>query len=269
MEENKINYGLIMFLVIIAILFIPIIFDYVKKQNIEVLSINQVNEKLNNNESMLVYIGEVDNNTKKELRKIRELTRNDYSYDYGVYNVEKSKDVSEFFGEKVVAVMYQEGDVQKTYEKYDEKTLTNDVNRFLLAKITEDNASYKVAENFNAYKKAFKSNDTIVTVFGRTSCGHCNRFKPVYNAVAEKYNLDIYYFDSDVYNKEQYKKVINLDLTVPAKCSSTGKEFKLSDGFGTPLSIITKKGKVIDCIGGYVNRASLIKILKANKMISE
>ena len=72
-----------------------------------------------------------------------------------------------------------------------------------------------------------------------------------------------------MYNKEQYKKVINLDITVPGKCSSTGKEFKLSEGFGTPLSIITKKGKVIDCIGGYVNRASLIEILKTNKMISE
>ena len=60
-----------------------------------------------------------------------------------------------------------------------------------------------------------------------------------------------------------------MDLIVPAKCSSEGKEFKLSDGFGTPLTLFTKDGKVVDCISGYVNRSSLIDKLKTNNMISE
>lgn len=269
MKERKINYGLIIFVGIVIILFIPIIIDYVRKQNIEVLTSNVVKEKIETSESFLVYIGEIEKSTKKDLRNMRDLTRNDYSYEYGVYNVEKSEDIYKTFGEDVVAALIIEGDIQKTYTKYDKKSLESDVKKYLVANITEDNASYKVAENFNAYKKLVKSDEATVAVFGRESCFYCNKFKPVYNSVAEKFDIDIYYFDSDSYDSSQYNKIINMDLTVPAKCSSTAKEFKLSDGFGTPLTIITKKNKVVDCISGYVNRSSLIETLKNNKLISE
>lgn len=269
MEEKNINYGLLVAVVIIIILFIPIVSDYIKNQNIEVLSSKEVTEKITDLKSSLIYVGNLDKTTKKELRKMRDKTRSDYSYEYEVFSVKKSKEIEEVLGKDVVAAIIIEGDIQKTYTKFDKKTLSNDVDRFLIGNITKDNASYKVAKNFKEYKKTVKSDNVIVSVFGRESCYHCNRFKPVYNAVAEKYNLDIYYFDSDNYNKEQYKKIVNLDLTVPAKCSSKGAQFKLSEGFGTPLTIITKKNKVIDCIGGYVNRSSLIETLKNNKLISE
>lgn len=269
MEGKKTNYGLIIFIVVIVVLFIPIITDYVRKLNIEVLSVNEISEKINADETILVYVGDLDKSIKKELRKMRDLTKNDYSYEYGVYNVKNSSDIKSIVGEDVVVAIIIEGDIQKTYTEYDKDSLQADVNKYFLAKITDDNASYKVAENFNAYKRLVKSDETLVTVFGRETCSYCNKYKPVYDAVAEKYDLDIYYFDSDSYDNSQYKKIINIDLTVPAKCSSSGSEFKLSDGFGTPLTIITKKGKVIDCIGGYVNRSSLISTLKANELISE
>lgn len=269
MKEKKINYGLIIFVCVVILLFIPIIVDYVKKQNIEVLSSSEISSKISAGETMLVYVGDFEKTTKKELRKMRDLTKNDYSYDYGVYNVKNSKDIKKLVGEDTLVAIIIEGDIQKTYSKYDSKQLNKDVNKYFLAKLDESNSSFKVAENFNAYKKLVKSDDIIVSVFGTTNCGHCNRFKPVYDAVAEKYDLDIYYFDSLKYDKEQYKKIVNMDLSVPAKCGSTGKDFKLSDGFGTPLTIITKKNKVIDCISGYRNRSALIEILKSNNLISE
>ena len=162
-----------------------------------------------------------------------------------------------------------EGDIQKTYAKYDKDTISKDVDKYLVAKITNENASYKVAKNFKSYKKIVKSDEVTMSVYGRESCSYCNLFMPVYNAIAEKYDINVYYFDSDNYDSKEYKKIINLDLTVPSKCSSTGTEFKLSDGFGTPLTIFTQKGKVIDCISGYVNRSALIEKLKSVKMISE
>lgn len=269
MEKNKINYGLIFLCIIVALLFVPIIMDYVKKLNIEVLSSNEISEKIKDGETFLVYVGDVDKNTKKELRKMRDLTKNQYSYEYGVYSVKDSNEIQNLLGDNVKVSIVIEGDIQKTYNEYDKKDLTKDVNKYFLAKITDENASYKVAENYNAYKKLVKGEDTIVSVFGTTNCGYCNKFKPVYDAVAEKYDIDIYYFDSLKYDQKQYKKIINIDLVVPAKCSSNGSEFKLSDGFGTPLTIITKKNKVVDCIRGYRNRSALIEIFKSNNLISE
>lgn len=269
MKEKNINYGLIIFLVVLVILFIPIVSDYIKTQNIDVLSSSEISEKIEADESFLVYIGDVDKTMKKELRNFRDKTKNNYSYQYSVYNTKSSDDIKKLFGENIESVIIIEGDVQKTYAKYDKNTISKDVDKYLIAKITEDNASYKVAKNFKTYKKIVKSDEVTMSVFGRESCSYCNLFMPVYNAVAEKYELDVYYFDSDNYDASEYKKIINLDLTVPSKCSSTGVEFKLSDGFGTPLTIFTKKGKIVDCISGYVNRSALIEKLKSVEMISE
>lgn len=269
MKEKNINYGLIIFIAIVVILFIPIISDYIKSRNIEVLSSNDITTKISDSETFLVYVGDLDKNTKKELRNMRDMTKTDYSIEYGVYSVKDSADIDSILGEDVSVAIVIEGDIQKTYTKYDVDSLNDDIDKYFLGNITEDNRVYKVAKNYNAYKKLVKSDEVVMAVFGRDTCYYCNKFKPVYNAVAEKYNLDIYYFDSDNYNSKEYSKIINMDLTVPAKCSTEGTEFKLSDGFGTPLTIFTKKGKIVDCISGYTNRKSLIEKLKTNNLLSE
>ena len=270
MKENKINYGLIIFIAIIVVLFIPIISDYVKKQSIEVLSSNEIQQKIDSGESMLIYVGNIEKDVQRHLRQLRDAVKNDYSYQYSVYNVKESNDINSILGDNVAVALIIEGDIQEIYSKYDKEDIIEDVNEYLLANINDDNKNYEVAKNFTEYKKTIKGKEVVMSVFGRNTCSHCNRFKVVYNAVAEKYDLDnIYYFDSDIYNQKEYKKIINLDLTVPSKCSSDGNSFKLSDGFGTPLTLFTKNGKVIDCISGYVNRKDLIEILKNVNMISE
>jgi len=270
MKDNKPNYGLIIFIGIIIILFIPIISDYIKKQSIEVLSSNELKQKVEAGESLLVYVGDLEKEEQRELRKLRDATKNDYSYQYGVYNVKSSNDIEMLLGNDAKVALIVEGDIQEIYDEYEEDDIKEDVTEFLLANINDENRNYEVAESFNEYKKIIKSKDVVMSVFGRNTCSHCNRFKVVYNAVAEKYDLDdIYYFDSDSYNAKEYKKIINLDLIVPAKCGADGNSFKLSDGFGTPLTIFTKNGKIIDCQSGYVNRQKLVEILKNVNMISE
>ena len=268
MENKKVNYGVIIFVIVLIVLFIPIITDYVKKQNIEVLSNKLLKEKIDSDESFIVYIGDLDKSISKKLINARDITKTDYAIDYNVYNI-KADSVTDLVEKDVVLAIYIEGDLQKTYTEFDNKALKEDVEVYYLGKITDDNKSYKVAENFNAYKKIVNSDAVTMAVFGRNSCSWCNKFKPIYNAVAEKYEVDIYYFDSDNYNSSDYNKIVNMDLTVPSKCSSDGKEFKLSDGFGTPLSIFTKNGEVVDCISGYINRSSLIEKLKSNNIIGE
>ena len=271
MKDSKTNYPLMIFIVIIIVLFIPIISDYVKKQSIEVLSSNEIKQRLEAGESLLVYVGDLQKDVQRDLRKLRDAVKNDYSYQYGVYNVKDSKDIKSLLGDNVKVAIIVEGDVQEIYSEYDEEDINEDVNEFLIANINDDNRNYEVAKNFNEYKKIVKGKEIVMSVFGRNTCSHCNRFKVVYNAVAEKYDLDdnIYYFDSDSYNAKEYKKIVNLNLNIPAKCSSDGNSFKLSDGFGTPLTIFTKNGKVIDCQSGYVTRKELIEILKNVDMISE
>ena len=267
METKRVNKGLIVFVAVLILLFIPIISDYIKSLNIEVLSEKGLTTKLESKESFVLFIGDVDKNIKKDLINIRNMMTEESIFEYSVYSI-KNSSVSKDLKSKSVAI-YIDGDLQKTYKKFNKDSITNDVNSYYIGTFDDSNTYFKVAENYNAYRKIVNSDVVTMAVFGRNSCGWCNKFKPVYNAIAEKYGIDIYYFDSDSYNTSDYTKIINMDLTVPAKCSSDATEFKLSDGFGTPLTIFTKKGKIVDCIGGYSNRESLLEILKNNEIISE
>ena len=100
-EKKKVNYGLIIFIAIVVVLFIPIIVDYVGKQNISVLSSKDITEKMNAKESFIVYIGDADKSTKSGLRSVRDLTKTDYATDYSVYTVKSSDDVKKTLGDKV------------------------------------------------------------------------------------------------------------------------------------------------------------------------
>lgn len=268
MKEKKINI-LVIIVAVLVLLFVPIIKDYISKQKIEEISLETFNTKIASSESLLVYVGEPDKETTKSLRKMRDMTTNDHSYTYNVYTIKSSDETKELFGDKTNTVMYIDGDEQKKYTKFDDSIISEDVRAYLVGDIDNDNKSYKVAKDFASYKKIVKSDKVVMSVFGRETCVHCQNFKVVYNALANKYNLDVYYFDSDSYDMKEYSKIINMDLTVPAKCGSTGKDFALKEFSGTPLTIFTKKGKVVDCIGGEVKRASLIETLKSVSMISE
>ncbi len=271
MENIKKHLGLIIFLVILIILFIPIILDYISKQKIETITTSTLEEKISQKETFILYAGD-NKDSKKKLKNIKKSMANksnDYSYSFDIYNIENNDETQNIIGTTNKYVLFIEGDIQKTYKKDDFDSIKKDIEIFVIANITDDNKSYKVASSYKTYKNLIESDNVVMSVFGRDSCYFCNMFKPVYNAVANKYNIDIYYFNSDGYDKDEYEKIVNLDLTVPAKCNSKGVEFKLSEGFGTPLTLYTKNGKIIDCISGYVDRQTLVEKLKNVKMISE
>ena len=128
--------------------------------------------------------------------------------------------------------------------------------------------AYKTISTYEEYKKIVDSDKITMAVFGRNSCSWCNKYKPIYNEVAEENKIDIYYFDSDSFNKEEYNKIMNMkELKILAKCNREGEEQSLSEGFGTPLTLFTAKGETIDCIGGYVDKDELLTKLKEVGMI--
>ena len=85
--------------------------------------------------------------------------------------------------------------------------------------------------------------------------------------VAGKYNLDIYYFDTDKYDQKELEKIYKLDFTIPKECTTTGEETTLAEGYPKPLTLITKKGKLVGCIRGYVSEDKLVSKLKEYKVL--
>ena len=227
----------------------------------------------------VLYIGEDNKDIKKSINSIvNEYKDNKAGIEVSAYFMDASKlsdaDELSILGTTGISTGYVfavNGEVLKT----EPKAITNSklksyVKEFTSNGIDDELKHYKVVETADEYKALVKAKKTItMAVFGRDTCAWCNLFKPVYNIVAEEYNVDIYYFDSDSYNTDEYTKIMNMGLTLPASCNN-GTEKKLSDGFGTPLTIFTKNGKVIDCIStGYMNKTALITKLKTVGLIEE
>ena len=127
--------------------------------------------------------------------------------------------------------------------------------------------NYKTLSTADEYIKKVNSDKYTVAVFGYDECSYCNLFKPVFNKVAKDKKLDIYYFDSKKYDQNEYKKIMQLDLPIPAECTTDKKDTSMLNGFPKPMTLVTKKGKLVGCIKGYVTENDLIKKLTEFKVL--
>ena len=127
--------------------------------------------------------------------------------------------------------------------------------------------NYKTLSTASEYIKKVNSNELTVAIFGYESCSYCNLYKPIFNKVAKDYDLDIYYFDTEKYDQDEYNEILELDLTIPASCTVDGIETSLKNGFPKPMTLITKKGKLVGCIKGYVSEDYLVGKLKEYKVL--
>lgn len=108
--------------------------------------------------------------------------------------------------------------------------------------------------NYNELKEKIDNKEDFVLCISRTTCTHCQDYKPKLKKVGYKYNIDIYYIDVDLLSDS--------DLT----------KFKDNVSFdgSTPITVFFKKGEektTATRIEGDVSEEKLINKLKTNGFI--
>ena len=96
--------------------------------------------------------------------------------------------------------------------------------------------------------------ESFVLCVSRTTCSHCQSYKPKLQKVANKYNVKIYYTNIDTYNKDELND-FNSRITF--------------DG-GTPVTLFIKNGEektTATRIIGDVSSEKIIDKLKKNDFI--
>jgi len=265
---------------VIVIMCIPIFSDIAKSNVLKTIGYNDYEKIVSDTSNYgfgLIYIGKNDNDTKKEVKDIvkkydsKDVSVNVYYMDVDDLSSEDLINLINISNVKDAYIFVANGEViRMELSKLDSDKLDAYVKEYTANGVEKDIQYYKIAESASAYKKLVEAKKTItMAVFGRDNCFYCNQFKPVYNTVAEEYDLDIYYFNSLEYNEKEYQAIMDMGLKIPASCTKDGNEANLSDGFGTPLTLFTQNGKVIDCISGYTNKSGLISKLKTVGMITE
>lgn len=269
--------------VVILIMVVPIIIEVSSKNAFKSIAPSDFDSFVSGTSNYgfgLLYVGKGDDvDSKKEINDIVKSydgnsAKIDVSASFMDIEAMSSDDLLNIFKTTNVSTGYVfavNGEVLRTETtKLDTKRINSYVKEYTSQGIDSDILYLKTAENAEAFGKLVKDKKTVtMAVFGRTTCSWCNLYKPVINTVAEEYNLDIYYFNSDEYDSDEYQAIMDMGLTLTAECND-GEEKNLADGFGTPLTIFTKKGKVIDCISsGYMNKSALVTKLKSVGLISE
>ncbi len=105
--------------------------------------------------------------------------------------------------------------------------------------------------NLNNLKEKMENKETFILCISKTTCSHCNDYKPKLKSVASEYNIDIYYIDVDKYDEEEFSNLISFDGS-------------------TPTTIFIKNGDeetTSNRINGDVSKSKIIDKLKSNDFI--
>ena len=192
-------------------------------------------------------------NSKMDLDQINELLRK--------YELEADNDN--------VFILFMNGEPVEVIDSNNDVRIIELINKHLYNIIPEDEIAYKVLTTANQYIKKVNSKNYTVAVFGIDDCSYCDLYLPVINDIARDYNLDIYYFNRDQYDEDEYEKIMKLDFEIPAKCTTTGYSTSMKKSFPKPMTIITKNGEFVDCIKGNVTRNKVLEMLKQYKIVKE
>lgn len=169
-----------------------------------------------------------------------------------------------------VFVLFMEGVPYKVLENnLDYNEYTEQISKYFYGIIPDDEIVYKIPNNAEQLLKKINSKNYTVMIIGQESCHYCDLYKNVFNDIAGSYNLDIYYIDVDTFSSDEYKKIQALNYKIPGRCTKTGEDTTLSGIIPKPITIITKKGKFIDCIKGYVGKEILFNKLKDYNIVKE
>lgn len=100
------------------------------------------------------------------------------------------------------------------------------------------------------YEKMVDNGDAFVVVIERTGCGYCQQYMPLMKEVADENKIAVTYINTDNLTQEEYTKL------------STTNRYLKNNKWGTPTTLFMLGDRIVDSIGGYVEKSSIEQFLK-------
>jgi len=108
--------------------------------------------------------------------------------------------------------------------------------------------------NISDWEKDVKSGNTVVTVIGASYCEHCQEYKPVIKALANKNRINLYFYEIDTLSEEDQDKLQHT--------------FELQNYEGrVPYTFIMKDGKFVNSTEGFQSKEDTVAFLLENGII--
>ena len=110
---------------------------------------------------------------------------------------------------------------------------------------------------YSDYKKMVEDGDAFVVVIERAGCGYCQMYMPILEEYVKEKQIAVTYIDTDTLTEDEFNEL-----------SNTNKYLK-KNNWGTPTTLFMLGDKVIDVIGGYVEKDSIDSFFKDRVVLGE
>lgn len=110
---------------------------------------------------------------------------------------------------------------------------------------------------YDEYTEKVENKDAFIVIIERAGCSFCIQYMPIVSEVAEEKQIPIYYIDTDTLTSTEFNLL-----------SSTNSYLK-KNNWGTPTTLFMLGDRVLDSIGGYVEKESVLSFLDGKVTMGE
>lgn len=110
---------------------------------------------------------------------------------------------------------------------------------------------------YSDYEKMVNNGDAFIVVIERTGCSYCQMYMPIMEELANEKKIAVTYINTDNLSDEEFQKL-----------SNTNKYLKKNQ-WGTPTTLFMLGNRIVDSIGGYVEKDKIEEFIADRVVIGE
>jgi len=110
---------------------------------------------------------------------------------------------------------------------------------------------------YSEYEKMVDNGDAFIVVIERAGCSYCIQYMPIVEEVAKEQKIALTYIDTDTLTESEFNSL------------SMNNEYLKKNKWGTPTTLFMLGDRVVDSIGGYVEKTVLEEFLKDRVFVGE
>lgn len=110
---------------------------------------------------------------------------------------------------------------------------------------------------YSQYKEMVDKGDAFVVIIERAGCTYCQMYMPIVEEYVKEKKIAINYIDTDTLTEEEFQEL------------STKNNYLKRNNWGTPTTLFMLGDRVIDSIGGYVEKSKVEEFFKDRVVMGE
>lgn len=108
---------------------------------------------------------------------------------------------------------------------------------------------------YSEYDNKVNNNEAFIIIIERTGCGYCEMYMPIVEEVVNEVKIPIYYIDTETLTEEEFNLL------------STTNAYLKKNQWGTPTTLFMLGSRVLDSIGGYVEKEAILNFLNGKVVL--